>query len=102
MVSNEAEKVAVPLQDRRVIGVAKSCSRLNKRVENPRQIEGCTANDFEHVGRSGLLLERLPQLVEQTRVLDSDDGLACKIFDQLDLLVGEWAHLLAVDYDRSN
>ena len=39
------------------------------------------------------------QLVEQPGVLDGDDGLAGEILDQLDLLVGERPHLLAIDDD---
>ena len=42
------------------------------------------------------------QLVEQPRVLDGDDGLAGKVRYQLDLLVGERPHLLAVDADRAD
>jgi hypothetical protein len=41
----------------------------------------------------------LLQLVEQPRVLDSDDGLARKACDQRDLLVGKRPDLLAVDAD---
>ena len=40
------------------------------------------------------------QFVEQPDILDGDDGLAREIGDQLDLLLAEWAHLLAVDGDR--
>ena len=42
------------------------------------------------------------QLVEQPRVLDGDDGLGGEVLDQLDLLVGERANLLAVDGDRAD
>ena len=42
------------------------------------------------------------QLVEQPRVLDGDDGLGGEVLHQLDLLVGERAHLLAVDDDRAD
>jgi hypothetical protein len=42
------------------------------------------------------------QLVEQSRVLDRDDGLGGEILDQLDLLIGEAAHLLAVDTDAAD
>ena len=42
------------------------------------------------------------QLVEQAGVLDSDNGLASEILNQLDLLVGEWPHLLAVDGDHAH
>ena len=44
---------------------------------------------------------RFAQLVEQTGVLDGDDGLTRKVGDQLDLLVVEWPHLLAIDRDRT-
>src|SRR5262249_9797735 len=42
------------------------------------------------------------QLVEEARVLDGDDGLLCKIADQLDLLVGEPPRLLTKDVDRAD
>jgi hypothetical protein len=44
----------------------------------------------------------LPQLIQQADVLDRDHGLAGEALDQIDLLVGERAHLLAVDGDRSD
>jgi hypothetical protein len=42
-------------------------------------------------------LQRFAQLVEQTCVLDGDDGLLCEMAHKLDLLVGEWSDFLAVD-----
>jgi hypothetical protein len=36
-----------------------------------------------------LLLQRLPQFVEQPRVLDGYDSLGCEVLDQLDLLLGK-------------
>ena len=66
-------------------------------------------NDAEHLRGRGLLLQRLAQivgalaqLVEQPRVLDRDDGLLGKVLHQLDLLVGERAHLLPVNADRAD
>ncbi len=57
--------------------------------------------------RRGLLLQRLGEIVgalaqlgKQPRVLDRDDGLRGKTFDQLDLVRGERLHLLFVDADR--
>ena len=46
--------------------------------------------------------KRFAQLVEQPRVLDGDDGLGGKVRHQLDLLVGEWLHLLAIDGDGAD
>ena len=63
---------------------------------------GRAADHLEHVGGGGLLLQRLAQLVEQAGVLDRDDGLGGEVLHQLDLLVGERAHLLAVDDDGAD
>ena len=58
-----------------LVGIAKPGRRFNERLEHRLQIEGRAADDLEHVGGRGLLLERLPQLVEQPRVLDGNDSL---------------------------
>ena len=42
------------------------------------------------------------QLVEQAGVLDGNDGLRGEVLQQLDLLIGEWADLLAVDSDAAD
>jgi hypothetical protein len=43
----------------------------------------------------------LAQLIEQSCVLDGNDGLGGEVLYQLDLLVGEWPNFLAVDGDLS-
>ncbi len=45
---------------------------------------------FAEVGRA------LTQFPQQSSILDRDDGLACKVLEQVDLLVAEWPHLKAV------
>ncbi len=91
------------------IGRTQARRRLDQGIEHRLQIEGRAADDLEHVGGGGLLLQRLgevvgalPQLVEQARVLDGDDSLGGKVLDQIDLLVGECANLLAVDGDGAD
>src|SRR6516162_8447215 len=84
------------------ICVAKSNGRLDQRVEHAVQIEGRAADDFEHVGGGGLLLQRLAQFVEQAGVLDRDDGLGGEICHQLNLFVREGANFLTKDRDGSN
>ena len=86
----------------RGVGLAQARRRFDQRVEHRLQIEGRAADDLEHVGGGGLLLQRFAQLVEQARVLDGDDGLGGEVLDQLDLLVGERAHLLAIDGEDAN
>ena len=44
----------------------------------------------------------LTQLIEQPRVLEGDHRLSGEVLDQLDLLVGEWADLLAVNDDSAD
>src|SRR5262249_30083822 len=88
--------------DGRAVGVAKPGSRFHKGVEHGLQIEGRAADDLEYVGGGGLLLQRLAQFVEQAGVLNGNDRLCGEILDQLDLLVGEGAHLLAEDIDGAD
>ena len=58
-------------------------SGLYERVEHNPQIECRPADDLEHVGGGGLLLQRLTQFVEQPGILDGDDGLRGKILHQV-------------------
>src|SRR5262249_47525193 len=82
--------------DMPAVRLAQSNSRLHQRLQHCLQIEGRAADDLEHVGGGGLLLQGFAQvararlyLVEQPHVLDSDDGLVGEGLDQLDLLIGE-------------
>src|SRR5262249_60237044 len=79
------------------IGLTRSCSRLDERLQNRFQIEGRAADDLEHVGGGGLLLQRFAQLVEQASILDGDDGLTAEILHQADLSIREGADLMAGD-----
>jgi hypothetical protein len=67
-------------------GLAKLRRRLGQRLEHHLQIICRAADDLEHVGGGGLLLQRfaqivgsLAQLLEQADVLNSDDGLAGEV-----------------------
>ena len=91
-----------PTVDGCLIRLAQLCGRLDQRIEHRLQIEGRTADDLEHVGGGGLLLQQFAQLVEQAGVLDGDDGLCGEVRDQLDLLVAEGPDLGAVDGDAAN
>ena len=71
-------------------------------LEYRRGIGYRTADYLQHLGRSGLPLQRLLGLVEQAHVLDRDHGLAGKRLQQVDLLVRENARLGAIDRDRAD
>src|SRR5215831_11312307 len=73
---------------------------LKDRGENRVEVAWRGTNNLEHVGGSGLLLQRFRKipgtrlhLVEQTHVLDCDRRLIGEGDDQLNLLVGERSHL---------
>ena len=73
------------------------------------QLARRAGDDLQHLAGRGLLLQRLgeivgalAQFVEQPRVLDGDDGLRGEVLHQLDLLVGERTHFLAVDDDGAD
>ena len=78
------------------IRLAKLRGRLGERIEHCLQIERRAADDFQHVRRCRLLLQRLAQfggarlhLVEQADVLDGDHGLVGEGLDKLDLAIRE-------------
>jgi len=76
---NPSEKFTLTLEQKGMISLAQPRRRLDERIEHGLQIEGRAADDLEHVGGGGLLLQRLAQLVKEPRILDGDDGLRCKI-----------------------
>ena len=69
-----------------LIGIAEPGSGFNEGLQHCLQIKRRAADDLEHVGGGGLLLQRFAQLVEQPRILDGDDGLGGECSDQFDLL----------------
>ena len=82
--------------------LAKTGRGYGQRFEHGLQIEGRAADDLEHVGGGGLLLQQFTQFTEQPRVLDGDDGLGGEVRHQLDLLVGERPYLLAENVDGAD
>src|SRR6516225_787586 len=96
------EHAAFLASDGRMVGLAQSGRRFDKRLQDSLQIERRAADDLEDIGGCGLLLKRFTQLVEQARVLDGDDSLGGEVLDQLNLLVGERLNLLVIDVDGAN
>ena len=86
--------------------LAKSSCVRQHGLKTGCKFAGRTGDDLSTSRGRGLLLQRfrkiigaLAQLIEQPRVLDGDDGLGSEVLNQLDLLVGEGTHLLAIDGD---
>ena len=69
------EHAVLLASDRGLVRIAKAGGRFDQRLQHRPEVEGRAADDLEHVGGGGLLLQRFAQLVEQPRVLDGDDGL---------------------------
>ena len=81
------------------ICIAQPRRRLDKGIEHGLEIEGRSADNFEHVSSGGLPLQRFGELacalllrLEQSYVLDRDQRLIGERCHQLDLLLGEWLH----------
>ena len=91
--------VAEAPPDDRLIRLAEPDRQFGQGIEYRLQIEGRAADDLEHVGGGGLLLQQFAQLVEQAHVLDGDDRLAGEIGEQPDLPVREGTNFLAIDRD---
>ena len=94
--------VALATEYESVICVAKFDRGLDQCIEHNLQIERRAADNLEHIGRRGLLLQRLPQLTEQARVFDGDDGLSSEALHQRDLLVRKRTDILATHEKDTN
>jgi hypothetical protein len=76
----------------RTICLAQPGCGLNQCIEHGLEIERRAADNLEHVGGRSLLLQRLPQLVEQAHVLDCNNGLGGERGYKLDLFLRERLH----------
>ena len=86
------------LKPLRTIASKAGCKSVGELLMTSRisEVAVCCCSDF------GEIVGALAQLVEQPRVLDGDDGLRGEVLHQLDLLVGERPHLLAIDDDSAD
>ncbi len=93
----------VDQQHDRPVAAANSRWQLSRILSNT----GCgvghrAADDLQHFGGGGLLLQRLLRLVEQPRVLDRDHRLVGEGAQQRDLVLGERPRRLAHHHDRAD
>src|SRR5260370_17013603 len=89
-MTSQHEKVALTKEKSAQIGSAQFGCRTRERVHHRIEVERRTADDLEHVGGRGLLLQRLREiagfclpLFEQLRVLNGDGRLVGEGFEQL-------------------
>src|SRR5262249_1251528 len=94
--------LAVATEQPRMVCIAKARGRFDESVQYHLQIESRAADDLEHIGGRGLLLQGFTQFVEQPGVLDGDDGLVCKGGRQVNLFVGERLQGFALKADSTN
>src|SRR5262249_34879501 len=102
MQRGRPESVALAQPKRAVACFAETRRVGEKSAEHRREFAGRASDDLEDLGCGSLLLQRFPEFVEQARILDGDDGLRGEVLNQLDLLLGEWPHLLAIESDHTN
>ena len=62
VIGGQPVDVAVLLEDDALVGGAQPGRRRDQRIEHGLQVEGRAADDLEHVGGGGLLLQRFGQV----------------------------------------
>ena len=92
--------VALAESQNNVVNTANLSRALDDGVEHRLHICGRSADNAEHLGRCGLMLQRLAQfrvglldLFEQPDVLDGDYRLGSEGLEERDLLFGEGTNL---------
>src|SRR5271166_2487839 len=88
--------------NRCTVRLAEPSSRLDERIQHALQVEGRAADNLEHIGGRGLLLERFAKLVEQPRVLNGDDRLGGECVQELDLRISKQASFSTTDRDSAD
>ena len=79
MIGGQTVKLPIASEEKGTVCLTQPGRRLGEGIQHCLQIEGRAADDLEHVGGGGLLLEQFAQLVEQAGVLDCDDCLGGEI-----------------------
>src|SRR6516225_11421349 len=97
--ADHAKNIALDAPEVDTGGIEHSRGCLGNRIERTLTVLWCAGDDTENVSRRGLTVEAFAQFIQQSRVLDGDDGLSGEALDQLDLLIRERPYLLAIDSD---
>src|SRR5262245_39015379 len=91
------------------VGLTNSNCVCQHCFKHRREIARRRADDLEHVGSGGLVLQRLAQIVrsltqffEKARILNGDDSLIRKCLDERDLLVAEYLRLKVSDANSAD
>ena len=85
-----------------LIGAAQARYRLYQGVQNGFEADRRPADRLQHVAGRRLLLERLAQLLEKTRVFDGNHSLVCECADERNLAVGETARSVPIYREAAN
>src|SRR6266511_750681 len=108
-MSPRNHSVALVESQRHVVNSTNPRGTLDDGVEDRLHVRRRAADDAEHLGRCCLILQGLAQFrvalldfLEQTYVLDGDDGLVGEGFEQRDLLFGKRTNLRAADKNSSD
>src|SRR5262249_15330877 len=83
-------------------GLANACRILQDRIENRFQLARRRTDDTQYLRCCCLAVQRFAQFVKQPCVLNSDYGLSGEVLKQLNLLIGEWTHLLPINAEGAN
>src|SRR5215468_9828408 len=97
----DMEAIFRPAIDMPHVSLAEPYGILQDRIEDGLQAAWRRGNRAKDFRRCRLLLQRLPQLVQQPRVLEGDDGLRGKRFEKCNLLIRKRINLGTSKHDCS-
>jgi hypothetical protein len=101
VMGHEMDQRAVEPEDA-AGGTAERGSAGRDGVKGRLQVRRRAGDDAENLGRGGLLVQRLPRLGQEPRILHRDDRLVGKGAHQLDLPLGERLDPRAGEHDDTD
>jgi len=101
-MAGKIHDLAIKPNHERKLTAAQPDSTLCYRIKDRLHVCRRAGNNSQHFGSRRLLLQRLPQLVKQPRILDGDDGVGREVLHQRNLLVRERPDLIAFNAENAD
>src|SRR5215471_13311679 len=97
VMGHEVEQLSIEPKEVAELGRAESARARDDRIEDRLNVRRRARDDLQYLASRRLPVERVLRLVEQSDVLDGDNGLVGEALEKPDMRIGERPYLSAAD-----